>query len=139
MYSALGLTLNASAFPSTAPAPALPSCVSQTVHDQAVKECQNLTVKGVGLGVVGYEQYGACALSRVPVCLRQSAPAPTLVRQSPATTSTATPFVKIPADLFSTPPPAPAYDKKNLIVGGLIAVLLVGGSVVAYKTLKKKG
>lgn len=134
--------LVASTFPgSVAPSPQLPTCVSQSVHDQAVLQCKNLAVKGVGLGVVGYEQYSSCALAAVPVCpstqvyRQKPAAPPALVYQAlPVATSMApiAPYVPIPG------PQPVATDKRNLIIGGLLAVLVVGGGVVAYRQLKKK-
>ncbi len=133
-------SLVASTFPSSvaAPAPQLPGCVSQAVHDAAVTQCKNLAVKGIGLGVVGYEQFSSCALSAVPVCppVYRTLPAapPALVYQVTPPATSMKPFVpqfqpsSVPVD----------NTKRNLVIGGILAVLLVGGGVVAYRTFKKR-
>ena len=114
---------------------ALPGCVTQAVHDAAVTQCKNLTVKGVGLGVVGYEQYNSCALAAVPIC------APNVMRTQPPPATNVMRTQPPPATTFFLPQrqplPAPASNR-NLIIGGLLAVLVIGGGVVAYRTMKKK-
>ena len=163
----IGQTIAASYLPaatSTPAGPALPACVSRLVHDQAESECMaQQQVKGIG--VVGYEQYGSpCRLVSLPICppVTATMSAPVSVQSAVQTKSapiavqsvvqTPKPALNLrfvpalragPAPLpLPTPIPAaalpqPAPQSKTLIVGGILALVAVGGYLI-YRSSKKK-
>jgi hypothetical protein len=153
-YTTLGQTMMVAAPTLSTRAAPLP-CITSAEKAKAELDCRIPDVKGLGFTYGTNTRFAgqdACAIARLPVC----ATAPVFVRATlppppPATVRTATlapistavtSSMRLPPNVVTVPPPPePVPQEKKaffgLGVGGMLAVLAVGGGAVYYFTRKK--
>ena len=103
-----------------------PTCATEAEHIEAAANCHPVIAGIPGLGELSGRFAGAdpCWVKTLRPCV---------------TMTSVTPHTRSDGSNADPSQPSPSDTKKKLVIGGLIAALVVGGGIVVYRSMKKKG